>query len=45
MFQTIRDMQCLQLKKITPGGHWIGITAVATRQAKSSLYGNNKCLH
>jgi len=24
-------------KKITPGGHWIGITAVATRQAKSSI--------
>ena len=24
-------------KKITPGGHWIGITAVATRQAKSSF--------
>ena len=24
-------------KKITPGGHWIGITAVATRKAKSSL--------
>jgi hypothetical protein len=24
-------------KKITPGGHWIGITAIATRQAKSSL--------
>ena len=25
------------IKKITPGGHWIGITAVATRQAKSSF--------
>lgn len=24
-------------KKITPGGHWIGITAVATRKAKSSF--------
>jgi hypothetical protein len=24
-------------KKITPGGHWIGITAIATRQAKSSF--------
>ena len=24
-------------KKITPGGHWIGITSVATRQAKSSF--------
>ncbi len=24
-------------KKITPGGHWIGITAVATRQAKSTF--------
>lgn len=24
-------------KKITPGGHWIGITAVATRQAQSSF--------
>lgn len=24
-------------KKITPGGHWIGITAVATRQAGSSM--------
>ena len=25
------------IKKITPGGHWIGITAVATRQARSSF--------
>ncbi|MEL0301698.1 MAG: vanadium-dependent haloperoxidase, partial [Flavobacteriaceae bacterium] len=24
-------------KKITPGGHWIGITAIATRQAKSDF--------
>ena len=24
-------------KKITPGGHWIGITAIATRKAKSSF--------
>jgi len=24
-------------KKITPGGHWIGITAIATRQARSSF--------
>jgi len=24
-------------KKITPGGHWIGITAIATRKAKSSI--------
>jgi len=24
-------------KKITPGGHWIGITAIATRQSKSSF--------
>lgn len=24
-------------KKITPGGHWIGITAVATKNAKSDL--------
>ena len=24
-------------KKITPGGHWIGITAVATRKAKSTF--------
>ena len=24
-------------KKITPGGHWIGITAIATRVAKSSF--------
>ena len=24
-------------KKITPGGHWIGITGVATRQAQSSF--------
>ena len=24
-------------KKITPGGHWIGITAIAARQAKSSF--------
>jgi len=24
-------------KKITPGGHWIGITAVTTRQAQSSF--------
>jgi hypothetical protein len=24
-------------KKITPGGHWIGITAIATRQAQSSF--------
>ena len=24
-------------KKITPGGHWIGITAIANRQAKSSF--------
>lgn len=24
-------------KKITPGGHWIGITAIVTRQAKSSF--------
>ena len=24
-------------KKITPGGHWIGITAVASRKAKSSF--------
>lgn len=24
-------------KKITPGGHWIGITAIATRQANSSF--------
>jgi len=24
-------------KKITPGGHWIGITAVATRQAKNTF--------
>jgi hypothetical protein len=24
-------------KKITPGGHWIGITAIATRQAKSTF--------
>ena len=24
-------------KKITPGGHWIGITAIATRQAESSF--------
>ena len=24
-------------KKITPGGHWIGITSVATRKAKSSF--------
>jgi hypothetical protein len=24
-------------KKITPGGHWIGITAVATRKAKSNF--------
>ena len=24
-------------KKITPGGHWIGITAIATRQAGSSF--------
>ena len=24
-------------KKITPGGHWIGITAIAPRQAKSSF--------
>lgn len=24
-------------KKITPGGHWIGITAIATRQAQSDL--------
>ncbi|MBC7921741.1 MAG: vanadium-dependent haloperoxidase [Ferruginibacter sp.] len=24
-------------KKITPGGHWLGITAIATRQTKSGL--------
>ena len=24
-------------KKITPGGHWIGITAIATRQSQSSF--------
>jgi hypothetical protein len=24
-------------KKITPGGHWMGITAIATRKAKSSF--------
>jgi len=24
-------------KKITPGGHWIGITSIATRKAKSSF--------
>ncbi|MGB1170933.1 MAG: vanadium-dependent haloperoxidase [Flavobacteriaceae bacterium] len=24
-------------KKITPGGHWIGITAIATRQAEASF--------
>ena len=24
-------------KKITPGGHWIGITSIATKQAKSSF--------
>lgn len=24
-------------KKITPGGHWVGITAIAARQAKSSF--------
>ena len=30
-------MLCFATKKITPGGHWIGITAIATRQAKSSL--------
>lgn len=24
-------------KKITPGGHWIGITAIATRQSKASF--------
>ena len=24
-------------KKITPGGHWIGITAIATRQSKSNF--------
>jgi hypothetical protein len=24
-------------KKITPGGHWIGITAIATRQSKSTF--------
>ena len=24
-------------KKITPGGHWIGITAIATRQSESSF--------
>ena len=24
-------------KKITPGGHWIGITAIATRQAQSTF--------
>lgn len=24
-------------KKITPGGHWIGITSIATRQAKSDF--------
>ncbi|MBV6645878.1 MAG: vanadium-dependent haloperoxidase [Cyclobacteriaceae bacterium] len=24
-------------KKITPGGHWMGITAIATRQAESSF--------
>ena len=24
-------------KKITPGGHWIGITAIATRQAQSDF--------
>ena len=24
-------------KKITPGGHWIGITAIATRKAKSNF--------
>ena len=24
-------------KKITPGGHWIGITAIAARQAQSTF--------
>lgn len=24
-------------KKITPGGHWVGITAIATKQAKSNF--------
>ena len=24
-------------KKITPGGHWIGITALATKQAKADI--------
>jgi hypothetical protein len=37
MCPTTEVMPCLPQKKITPGGHWIGITAIATRKAQSDF--------
>ena len=37
MFLTTKDMLCLQQKKITPGGHWIGITSIVTQKANLNM--------